>query len=137
MGVHDKNVKVSGELNDVYRILVNMLAVNRYEINGQNPPVQIAASKGSKVITLALGTADYKELNVTLIAAGPGLADVHFHFFFPWKSLLFLTPSERRKHEEGDRMIDTSSSGSWGPPLRWAPTAPWAFLPGSVRGAGQ
>ena len=106
MGVHDRNVRVSGELNNVYQILANVLAVNRYEINGQNPPVQIAASKGSKVITLALGTADYEELNVTLIAADPGLVDVHFHFSFPWKSLLFLTPSERRKHEEGDRMVD-------------------------------
>lgn len=107
MGVHERTIKVKGESGEVYRSLVNLLSSNRYEITSQSPPAQIAASRGSKVVTLALGTADYEELNVTLFPAGPGSVEVQFHFTFPWKSLLFLTPSERRKHEEGDRMIDT------------------------------
>ena len=107
MGVHERTVKVNGELGEIYRSLVTLLASNRYEITSQSPPSQIAASRGSKVVTLALGTADYEELNVTLFPAGSGSVEVQFHFTFPWKSLLFLTPSERRKHEEGDHMIDT------------------------------
>jgi len=107
MGVHERNVKVYGELNEVYRSLVKVLLSKRYEITAQDPPRLIAANRGSKVITLAMGTADYEELNVTLFPAEQGSVEVQFHFTFPWKSLLFLTPSERRKHEEGDRMIDT------------------------------
>lgn len=106
MGIYDRSVQVKGEPNNVYRVMTNVVATHRYEITAQNPPVQLAASRGSKLVTLALGTADYEELNVTLVAAGSGFVDVGFHFNFPWKSLMFLTPSERRKHEEGDGMID-------------------------------
>ena len=93
--MHEKTVRVRGEIASVWQTLLNTLAANRYQIESQVLHTNVVANRGSKVSSLLSGTKEdgYQELTVTVIPVGEEI-EAQFRFSFP--SWTMTMPSAKR-----------------------------------------
>ncbi|HUW14089.1 MAG TPA: zinc ribbon domain-containing protein [Anaerolineae bacterium] len=100
--MHEKTVRVRGELASVWQTLLNTLAANRYQIESQVANTNVVAHMGSKVTSALSGTGEdgYRDLTVTMIPVGEEI-EAQFRFSFPsW------TPTMRSAKRSCDALVD-------------------------------
>ena len=85
MGVLEKKVQVKGDVKAIWETLLQILEINKYQIEKQLPYSQVRAKAGSKAISILLGgTKDgFRDVVVEILPQGQAAYEVSFRFGLP------------------------------------------------------
>lgn len=102
-----KTVQVTGDPQALWQTLLRVLQAYGYEIESQQPYVELKAHRGSKLTSLFTeGTkGGYRDLRVAFLPQGPGCFDARFEFIFPFWAITL--PGTSR---ECSQMVDEFAS---------------------------